>query len=344
MSIIIALIVFGIIVFIHEGGHFLFAKKSGIYVSEFNIGMGPRLCGFTRKETKYSIRLLPIGGSCMMLGEDEASDDARAFNNQSVWARIAVVFGGPLFNFILAFIGSIILIACIGALPAKVADLTEGGAAKQAGLQVGDEILTVNNERVYNFQEVSLYLQLNPQGKNIQLEIKRDGKVFTKKIKPQYNDEYGYYMVGVSGQRQKVGVLNNLKYSVYEVRYWVKAVYKSLAYMIGGHAKASDMAGPVGIVNMIGDTYSTSKAYGVKTVLINLLNMLIMLSANLGVMNLLPLPALDGGRLVFLIIEAIRRKPIPADKEGMVHGIGFILLMILMVFLVFNDVHNIFSK
>ena len=343
MDIVIALLIFSLIVIIHELGHFLLAKKNGIGVIEFSLGMGPRLLSFVKGETRYSVKILPVGGSCMMVGEDGESDDEKAFGNKSVWARISVVAAGPAFNFILAFVLSLIIVGNIGYDAPVIGGIMEGYPAETAGLQAGDVIVRMNGEKINLYREVSLYVQLH-QGETVKMVYERDGKTETVTIEPK-RSESGAFLMGISssGARTKGNALDTIRYSGYEVSYWIKTTVKSLGMMLQGQVKADDVSGPVGIVNIIGDTYEESKQDGILYVILNMLNISILLSANLGVMNLLPIPALDGGRLVFLVIEAVRGKPVDPKKEGLVHFIGFIALMALMVFVLFNDIKNIFG-
>lgn len=342
MKIVIAIVLFSILIIFHELGHFLMAKLNGIRVREFTLGLGPTLIGITKGETKYCLKLLPFGGSCVM-GEDEESDEPDAFNNKSVWARISVVAAGPVFNFILAFLFALVIIGCEGYDEAKVQAVTEGFPAEAAGIQPGDTIVKLNHDRIRVYREISLFVNMH-QGETVNVVYERDGERYETTLEPKLDEESGRYYLGFSsnGQRTKGNVLQVLKYSLYEVEYWIETTYKSLAMIFRGQVSADDVSGPVGIVSAIGDTYEQSKADGFYYVMLNMLNFAILLSANLGVMNLLPLPALDGGRLVFLIIEAIRRKPINKEKEGMVHFIGFALLMLLMVVVLFNDIRKLF--
>ncbi len=346
MKIVWSLLIFSVVVIIHELGHFLLAKKNGICVTQFSIGMGPRIVHFKKGETEYCIKLLPFGGSCMMLGEDgmtteEDYDKSRSFQEKSVWARISVIAAGPIFNFILAFIFSIILIACMGYDAPTIGEVLDGYPMQEAGLQAGDRIVKLNNESVKVYREVSLFMQLNG-GEEIQLTYERNGEKNTVTITPKYDEEAGYYLMGMRpNDRVKGNAITTLKYSVYEVRWWIKYVFKSISMLITGQVKATELQGPVGIVSVISDTYEQSSQYGTFTVVMNMLYFAILLTANLGVMNLIPFPALDGGRLVFLIIEAIRGKKIPPEKEGMVHFVGIVLLMALMVFVMINDIKRI---
>ncbi|MGN0341292.1 MAG: RIP metalloprotease RseP [Roseburia sp.] len=343
MKIIIAILMFSFIIIFHELGHFLLAKKNGIRVNEFCLGLGPTIVGFTKGETKYSLKLLPFGGACMMEGEDEESKDERAFNNKSVWARMAVVFAGPAFNFILAFLLAVVVIAVAGFDRPVVADVMEGYPAEAAGLQAGDVITELNGKNIHLYREVSIYTYLHAD-ENIEVEYQRDGETYTCTLTPKYDEESNRYLFGIygSGTREHGNVFQVLKYSVYEVKYWICTTLESLKMLVTGQVSFNDLSGPVGIVKSIGDTYDEVKTGGFLIIFLNLMNYSIMLSANLGVMNLLPLPALDGGRLFFLIIEAIRRKRVNPDHEGMVHFAGLVLLMLLMVVVMFNDIRKLF--
>lgn len=436
MSILIAFIVFGVLVFIHELGHMLLAKKNRIGVSEFSIGMGPRLFSFDKGGTKYSLKLIPFGGSCMMVGEMDESDAEDAFNNRSVWARISVVAAGPIFNIVLAFLFSIIIIGVAGYDPAIVTSVDENSAAYAAGLRKGDRIVEYNGVNVTFGREIYLEEYIDPVNDTtpIELTYERDGEEYEISIIPDYHEPYyiginytptgeyaeilglveggamqaagvqvgdkivafngiefesgealGEYLAATdmteepvtvtldrNGERYSVTVtpkkspyyssgfaynmyrvdaespLKTLQYSVCELKYQISSVYKSLLMLFKGQLGMNDLSGPVGIVDMVGTVVEESQSDDVDTmtnvinVLLNVLNLTVILSVSLGIMNLLPLPALDGGRLVFLVIEAVRGKPISREKESIVHFIGFALLMILMVVVLFNDVRKIF--
>lgn len=343
LNIVIALIIFGIIVLIHEFGHFLFAKLSGVKVVEFSIGMGPRLFSIKGKETKYSLKLLPLGGSCAMYGEDENEDAPGSFNSAPLLGRIATIAAGPIFNFILAFLVAIFIVANVGVDKPVITGFVSGLPAETSGLMVGDEIEKINGKGIDFYRNVSTYLYLN-QGKDITLTIKRNGNEKEQiTISPVYNEEYSQYMIGIqsSGYEKLKNPLEILKYSVLEVKYTISMTIDSLVYLISGRAHASEISGPVGIVSMIGNTVNESKPYGIFIVLLSLSQMVLLLSANLGVMNLMPLPALDGGRLIFLFLEAIFRRPLNRRIEGYIHFAGFALLMLLMIFVMFNDIRRI---
>lgn len=343
MSYILALIIFSAIVIFHELGHFLLAKWNGIEVIEFSLGMGPRLLSHVWGDTRYSLKLLPIGGSCQMVGEEEASDSAGAFGNKSVWARIAVVAAGPVFNFILAWVLALIIVGSVG-YDNTMVDIIPDSAAAEAGMEDGDQIISINGSRTWLYREVSLYSSLH-QGQTATVVFERNGEKQTVVLTPKQSDT-GAYLYGFSRtvQREKGSALETVGYSCAEIRYWLKATVESLKMLIGGQVGLEEMSGPVGIVSTIGDTYKESRVDGWYYVTMNMIMIAILLSVNLGVMNLLPIPALDGGRLVFLILEAIRGKAIPQEKESMVHFTGFVLLMGLMAVILFSDLHKLFIK
>lgn len=358
VTLILFIVIFGVVVIAHEFGHFLIAKANGIHVVEFAVGMGPNIVSFKKGGTKYSLKLLPIGGACMFEGEDGVMEKDEAagesvepgpgsFLKAKVWARIATVVAGPVFNLILAFLIAFIMVNLDVAIRDPVAtQVTEGGGAQAAGLQDGDRILSLAGQKIKLYQEISLYMQAVYRGGDLEVTYERDGERYTTVLTPQYNEEYGYYLLGISNSDfVKPKGVQTLAYAWYEMRYSVKATYMSLGMLFRGQVSRQDVAGPVGIaVNVVGATYEAAKEYGWKNVLLNMLNITLMLSVNLGLLNLLPIPALDGGRLVFLLIEVIRGKPVPPEKEGIVHFIGLMFFMVLMVFIFFNDLANIFAK
>lgn len=333
-------------------------------MTEFSLGMGPRLLSKQLGETRYSLRLLPFGGSCMMLGEDGTEEDAlapqdredeelvsrlkeaaregRSFNDKSVWTRISVVAAGPIFNFILAFILALFIIGSIGYDAPIVAAISDGYPAQEAGMEAGDRIVEMNGKSVHVYREVSQFVQFH-QGEEADITYERDGQRYTVHLMPKQGEDGRYYLgFRGAGVRTKGNILETIGYSAYEVKYWIDTTIQSLGMMVQGKVGMKDLSGPVGIVNVIGESYEASKPDGAFYVWLNMLYISILLTANLGVMNLLPLPALDGGRLVFLFLEAIRRKRIDPEKEGMVHFVGLMALMALMVFVMFNDFRNIF--
>ena len=344
MTLIYFVLIFGAIVLAHEFGHYLLAKVNGIHVVEFAIGMGPKLVGFHKNGTDYVIRLLPIGGACMFEGEDglnevQGEPSPNSFNAAPVWARISSVVAGPLFNFILAFLLAIFLVGFSGSDKPVILGIMEGYPADEAGMEPGDVITRMNDEKIYLAREIYINTYLNGD-KPMEIEYERNGELFTTQLVPKYSEESGRHLIGLQGYGEAVEAkgLSVFKYAYYEVRYSFLSTIKSLAMLVQGEASKDDVSGPVGIAQVIGEVAEEATPYGPLVLLLNLANIAMLLSVNLGVLNLLPLPALDGGRLVFMLIEAVRGKPIPPEKEGMVHFAGFVALMVLMVFVMYNDI------
>lgn len=352
ITIILFIVIFGVVVIAHEFGHFLLAKANGIHVIEFAVGMGPTICSVQKGGTKYSLKLFPIGGACMFEGEDglaekEGEPGEGSFLKATVWGRISTVAAGPVFNFILAFIIAFIMVNMTGIIAIRdpvATQVSEGGGAEAAGLQDGDRIISMNGESLKLYQEISLYMQATYRGGDLEVVYERNGVRNKTMLTPQYDEASGIYLLGVmNADFVSPKGFDTLKYAWYEMRYSVKATYKSLGMMLQGRVSRQDVAGPVGIaVNVVGKTYDEAKNYGWQSVLLSMLNITLMLSVNLGILNLLPVPALDGGRLVFLLLEIFRGKPIPPEKEGMVHFVGLMFFMVLMVVVFFNDLANIF--
>ncbi len=430
MNIIVALLILSVIVTIHELGHFLLAKKNGVTVVEFSIGMGPRIASFVKGGTRYSLKLFPIGGSCMMLGEDEAVEDEGAFGKKGVWARFSVIFAGAFFNFILAFILALVYLGIGGvdkpfiseiqpetpaygilqeddyiteingspinfgrdifyyfyfnplsekpyeltfirdgkkitetittgwtdshklgcnyssdSPSAKLEMIADGYPLAEAGVAVGDMIVNMNGTEIVTGKDLSDYLSANPlSGQEITIsyvtEKEPDNRI-TITITPKYERDF-YTGWRFNLQQEKVSPLQVIKYSFFELKLNIVNTLKSVLYLVTGKISVREIAGPVGIVNYVGDIVEHTKS-DIRETILGLISFSILISANLGVMNLLPLPALDGGRLVFILIEAIFKKPVPKEKEALVHMVGMVLLMMLMVFVLFNDLRNIFG-
>lgn len=346
---ILFIVIFGIVVISHEFGHFLLAKANGIHVVEFSVGMGPSLFSFQKGDTRYAIKLFPFGGACMFEGEDglnteEGEPGEGSFLKANVWSRIATVVAGPLFNFILAFIIALVMVNMILIRDPVATEVLEDGAAMEAGLEDGDRIVSLDGEKVYLYEELLLFTQIYSGGE-VKVGYERDGHLDYTMLTPKYDESSGRYMLGISNADfVELKGLDGLRYAWYEIRYNVMTTYKSLKLLVTGRVSREQVSGPVGIASMVGETYENTKEYGWQNVLVNMMNFTLMLSVNLGVLNLLPLPALDGGRLVFLLIEVVRGKPVPPDKEGMVHFIGLMFFMVLMVFLLFNDISKIIMR
>ncbi len=345
MNIVVAVLILGIVVIIHELGHFLVAKTNGITVVEFSVGMGPRLASFVRGGTRYSLKLLPFGGSCLMLGEDETVEDEGAFHKKGIWARFSTLFAGAFFNFILAFVLALIILGDVGVDKPYLSVVNEGSPAAAAGLQKGDLITELDGAKIHMSREIMYHFYFYPMSDQpVKVTVLRDGEKKSFTITPEYVEDQSGYLMGFSYNafREKVSPLEVIKYSFYELKHNIVNTIKSVGHLILGKISVKEVSGPVGIVNVVGDIVDESESYGIHTTLLSLAQFMILLSANLGVMNLLPLPALDGGRLVFILLEAIRRKPVPKEKEAVVHMVGMALLMLLMVFVMFNDIRNLF--
>lgn len=353
MNILAIIITLGVIVFVHEFGHFLFAKMNHIKVNEFSIGMGPIISSWTKKDTQYSIRALPIGGYCMMEGLGEASDSRDGYNNKSVLARLSVSFAGPLFNFILAFLLSIIITHYYVIDDTVLTDIMDNSAAAEAGLEAGDRILALDGKRIYNYREITLYSYVTDPEKPVDITYERDGREYETTLTRRLDPDTGKYYFGfISTGREPRGALDELKYSALEVRLQIKTTIYSVKMLVTGHASKDDLMGPVGISNTMNDiieeakesTASESAWTQFVVVMLNIINFAVLLSANLGVMNLLPIPALDGGRILFVLIEGISGRPVPPEKEAVVNTVGVVLLMMLTIFVFFNDIGNVLGR
>ena len=265
------------------------------------------------------------------------------FNAAPVWGRIAAIFAGPLFNILLAYVLGLFIVWFCGADLPIVAEVSDGMPAMEAGIEPGDEIISINGHRTHLWREIMVRSYMST-GAKMNIVYERNGERKTAELTPKWSDEDKRYYIGFSGGGDYIAC-NNLRvfqYSWYEVRYWLDATIQGLKYMVTGHASVDDLSGPVGIANVIDDTIEDTKQDGAFVVILNMVNIALLLSVNLGVMNLLPLPALDGGRLLFLFFEAVSGKRVPPEKEGIIHLIGFILLIILMVVVLYNDITKFF--
>ena len=349
VSILIFILILGIIVVSHEFGHYSLARRNGIRVNEFDIGFGPTLLKKRVGETDFCVKLLPVGGACIFEGEDilEEGDlkdlPQDAFLNAPVGARIATVLAGPVANFVIGYIFALIIVAFCGTDLPVITTVLEDSAAMEAGLQDGDSIVKINGESIHLYREISLQSMMN-YGSPLEITYTRDGEKNTVTLTPKYNEEDKRYYIGImgGGTIHECSAAEVFLYSFYEIEYWVRVTTKSIGSIFTGHFSKDDISGPVGVVQAVNTTYTEASPYGPMVVVMSLLNLATLLTVNLGIFNLLPLPALDGGRLVFLILEAIRGKPVPPEKEGMVHLIGFMALIALMVFVLFNDISHLF--
>lgn len=338
MYILLALLLLGVLIIAHEAGHFCAARACGIEVQEFAIGMGPLIARWKgRKGTQYSLRLLPIGGFCQFYGEDQESEDPRAFNRHPVWKRALTVISGPAMNFVVALVVVVLYMSALGLLTAvpRVAEVEENAAS--AGLMAGDVLLSVNGVEAADSQTVLSTIS-ESGGQPVTLRVARDGQETDVVITPFYDEEAARYRVGFTFDQERVRtpLLQSIPFSVrYNVES-VRLIVQTLKNLIFKGEGVSDVSGPVGTVYVIQEV---TQQGGIDIYL----EMLALISVNLGVMNLLPIPGLDGSRLLFLLVEGVRRKPIRRELEGAIHGAGFILLMGLMLVLTYKDIMQIFA-
>lgn len=353
--ILLTLLIFSVLVLVHEAGHFAVAKINGIMVEEFAIGMGPVVFSKQVGETLYSFRALPIGGFCRMLGEDEDESDSRAFNNKGVLARIAVVATGPIMNFVFGFIAVFIVMSTSAAvIEPVVGSILENSNAINQGLMEGDRIKKINNQSVHTYQDLSLTMA-GEDGSDINVVVERNGNEQSLTITPIPNDSGTGFIIGfspviktgllaeeVEGYNQST--LSETVYnSFYTLVYYVKSVVVGFVRLFTLNLSPAEVAGPIGIVQVVGDTVEVGITYSIWSVVRSLLTLSALLSVNLGVINLFPIPAMDGGRLVFLIIEGLRGKPMDRNREGFIHFLGFVLLMMFMFVVASNDIFRIIS-
>lgn len=338
ITILLTILIFGIIIFIHELGHFLVAKASGIKVNEFSMGMGPTILKRKKGETQYSLRAFPIGGFVAMEGEEEDSPDERAFNQKPVIKRVAVVLAGACMNFILGILLMAIITGAQGQVATtRISGFQEGSMAQQSGLQTGDQVVKINGHGVVSNADMRFQLSRIGKDESIDMVVKRDGK----KVKI---DNVGYELVDQDGQQaRKLGIDiavekltpgNFISTTIGNSVFYAKMVWTSLLDLITGKVSVGDLSGPVGVAQAVGQAQS----YGVLSVL----SLFAFITINVGVFNLLPFPALDGGQFVFLMIEAIRRKPVKNEIKGYITFVGFALLMLLMVFVTVKDIFRLF--
>jgi len=437
MKWIIAVLIFGLLIIFHEFGHFLLAKINGVDVEEFSVGFGPRIVSTVFHGTRYSLKILPFGGSCLMKGmlgdEDEdgepAEPEAGSFNSVSIGKRAAIIAAGPIFNFILAFIFAVVIMSVVGYDPAEVISVESGSPAAEAGLETGDTITkfmgdsveigrdvstwialytlkaderitmtvkrgeqtvdlvfspeitkqyrmgityntgsdqaevsavsegsplsdagvkagdvitSINGTAITTSDSLSAYLSEHPlTGDAVTITFVRDGLTYEKEVTPVMSQSVS---LGFDCNLGRVGTdaLGVLKYSFIEVNYWIKTTVRSLGQLFTGRFSVNDLSGPVGIVDVVGTTYEQSKSEGALMTWMNMFNLIILLSANLGVMNLLPIPAIDGGRLLFLLIEAVRGKPMNRKVENAIQLVSMALLMLLMVYVMYHDIANFY--
>ena len=349
LTLIYFVLILGVIVLVHEFGHFFFAKLFKIYVYEFAIGMGPKIFHWKGKsETEYSIRAIPIGGFCSLAGEDNEYDDEakvpkeKRLNAKPVWQRFLVMVFGAGNNFLLALLVLFVIGIGWGATTndAIVTELVKDNPAIESGIKIGDKITKVNSSKVKSSDDVALYIQMvKDKTKPITFTVLRDGKEYKIDVKPKAEEVEGQkvYRVGIiSAGKTEHGFIPAVKYTFTRFASIYRQMFLTIKGLFSGGLSIKQLSGPVGIYNIVGSTAKSGFA--------NVLYLVALLSINVGFINLIPLPAFDGGRVLFLIIEKIKGSPVKPSVENKIHTIGFILLMVLMVYITFNDILRIFFK
>ena len=346
MTLIYFVLVLSVTIFVHELGHFLFAKKAGIHVYEFCIGMGPRIFKFNRKndETEYGIRLFPIGGYCAMAGEsveiDENVKEDKRMQNKTWLQRFLTVIAGVMFNFIFAIIIFFIIGLINGNPNSKpiISEISDTSPAYISGLRQDDIITKINGVKVYTIDRFMIEYQVG-YGKNLELEILRNNEKINIVISPTeiIDNEVTNYQYGFALDNSiERGFIEAIKYAFTKFISLIEQMFVIIWYLISGNLSLSNLSGPIGIYNIVGQSAQAG--------FLSIIYLIGYLSVNIGFLNLLPIPAFDGGRILFLIIEKIRRKPMNPKIENIIHSVGFILLMILMIIITFNDILRFFIK
>ena len=330
-----AILVFLIVILVHEFGHFAVAKLVGIKVNEFSIGMGPKLIQRKSGETEYTLRLLPIGGYVKMEGEDEDSNDPRSFNNFPPLSRIAVVAAGAIMNFILAIVVLTIVSFGVGAPGTTIEETTPNSPAERAGLLPGDRIVEINNIKINNWESIVDTISNSDPNSEIDIVINRNGQNISYSLIPTIDE--GRTVIGIIPKYEK-SFIAAIKGGIEKTLIIIRLMFEFFGMLFRGQVKLDHLSGPVGIIHEVG--------VAAKSGIYDLLFLLGFININLGFINLLPIPALDGSRIIFLFIELIRGKPINPEKEGLIHFIGFVFLISLMLIITYRDIikFNIFGR
>ncbi len=340
MAILITIIGFGIMVVLHELGHFITAKKFGVLVHEFAIGMGPKIVSFQKGETKYSIRLFPIGGYVKLEGENELeeNDNPRSFSNLHPLKRIIVLVSGALMNILLGFLIFTIINLSVGVVPSKIDSIPTELSDRQTYLKSGDEVLKLNNTRVRTNDDVLLFMSRYDGKEPISITFERNGEKTTVKDFYPIKTNEGYKL-GVIFKQEKASLLKSSEFAIYDTIHITKAVIFAVGDLIGGKMGINALSGPVEIVTVVDSVATADNNHTLLSVLL----LFAMITVNLGVFNLLPFPALDGGSIIFAIYELITRKKVKSEIVGYASMIGFVLLMTLAVFVTAGDIVDIFK-
>lgn len=346
INILLFVLILGIIVFVHEFGHFILAKLNGVYVYEFALGMGPKICGFKKGDTEYNLRAIPIGGFCQLAGEDLDTDDDKKvpksmrLQNKKAWQRFLIMLFGPMNNFILA----VILIFLIGliwggsTMDPIIYKVEKNTAAYEAGLRSKDKVISINGNSIETSDDISLYLAVAPQTKKSTVVVERNNEKKTYKVAPKKVKEDGkeVYRYGVSIKNKKIkGLGNAFIYTFKKTKSIFKQMFVTVGYLFTGRIHLNQLSGPVGIYSVVGEQRSGGIA--------SLIYLTAFLSINVGFINLLPIPAFDGGHILFIVIEKIKGSPVKPELENKIHTIFLVLLMLLMLVITFNDILRLFK-
>ncbi len=345
MTIIIFILVLGTIIFVHELGHFIFAKLMGVYVYEFSLGMGPRLLHKKGKETDYCLRLIPIGGFCSMAGEEVDEEEIkvpkkRRLQAKKPWQRFLIMFFGPGFNFIFAvlILFSISMIWGSTSYDPIISSSDKNYPASTAGIEKGDRIIEINNKKVKTLDDAAIYLTIANHKEKTEIvvekenEVEKEYKISPKKVTKKGTTSYKYG-IGLVGKK-KYGLVNSVKYTFVKTGSLFKQMWITIKSLFTGGIKVTQLSGPVGIYSIVGEQAKAGYS--------SILYLMAFLSINVGFINLLPLPAFDGGHILFIIIEKIKGSPVTPKVENMIHTVGLFLLMALMVYITFNDILRLF--
>ena len=352
-TVISFVIVLGVLIFVHEFGHYIIAKWADIRVEEFALGFGPRLISHKKGETVYSIRAIPLGGFCNMTGEyvpdeemdpeerkiyEETKQAGRCFHQQPLYQRFGVVVMGPVMNFVLAIVIFMFVFAGFGIQEGvmestTIGQVTPGQPAEEAGLQSGDRIVSIEGTTVSDWRDIHETINARQPGQDMVLVFERNNELQQITVVPrQYQ---GRPMIGITSEtvRRDVGILESIPLGLQNGIGWGKEIFLGFASILRGEVSTDDVGGPVAIASMTGEAARQG--------LENVLHFMAVISINLGIINLFPIPALDGGRILFMGIELVRRRPLDPEKEGLVHLVGFVVLMVLMVFIIFLDIRGL---
>ena len=329
-TLFLAILLFALLIFPHELGHFIVAKAVGIKVNEFSFGMGPALFHKQKGETLYSIRVFPIGGYCAMEGEDGGGEDERSFDNKPIWAKLLVLVAGAGMNLVISVLILTGIMLWYGTTTTTLADVPAGQPAYEAGIRAGDKIVEIDGIRTESWADVSKQIQAS--GETMTVTYSRGGEETTVTLKPEKNEE-GRIVIGIASKISR-SPITAIKYGITGTGNFIVSIFDSLRMLITGEAALSDVSGPVGMVTMVHETSSSGMRY--------FLILVALISVNLAIMNMLPLPALDGGRIIFVLISGITGKKISEKVETAVNMFGFSLLILLMILVTFSDVIKLF--